>query len=107
MSTNYYARTPDTPANEDGLHIGQSAAGWEFLWQAHRDPQIKSVEDWREYLFQPDVRVVDEYGEEEDDLDGFLAWAIRSNAATVYKRTGEGVDFRDEHDRPFSYADFC
>ncbi|MBP2183877.1 hypothetical protein [Amycolatopsis magusensis] len=34
-TTNYYARILSTPAGDDGLHIGQHAAGSEFLFRAH------------------------------------------------------------------------
>lgn len=119
MSTNYYAVTPDTDPGDDGLHIGQSASGWEFLWQAHRDPEIKSVAGWREFLSRPEVTILDEYGREHD-LDDFMAWAtMRAHQVPdglhqirrprVEVGPMKIVDFRDEaaHGCPFSYIEFC
>lgn len=62
MSVNYYARTPETPAGEEGLHIGQSCTGVEFLFHAHPTLELTTVEAWREYLTRGDITIVTENG---------------------------------------------
>jgi hypothetical protein len=66
MSTNYYAFGPFPGGEQDGegLHIGQTAAGWVFLGRAHDDLGLTSREAWAEFLARPDVAIRNEYGRE-------------------------------------------
>lgn len=66
MSTNYYAFGPFPGGGSDGegLHIGQSAAGWVFLFRAHDAPDLASRAAWVEFLAQPGVVIRNEYGRE-------------------------------------------
>ncbi|WP_107661256.1 hypothetical protein [Nocardia suismassiliense] len=66
MSVNYYARTTQTPANNDGLHIGQHAHPCEFLWRAHPELGLTTVQAWSDYLAQPEIHIVAEHGLELD-----------------------------------------
>lgn len=60
MSTNYYAYGP--AIDPEGLHIGQSAAGWRFLFRGHPDLGLTTHAAWQRFLRQPGVRIEDEYG---------------------------------------------
>ncbi|MFH8867151.1 hypothetical protein [Streptomyces griseus] len=64
MSTNYYAFGPFPGGNPDGegLHIGQTAAGWRFLFRAHNSLGITTLPDWEHFLRAPDVTIRDECG---------------------------------------------
>lgn len=66
MSTNYFAFGPFTGGESDGegLHIGQTAAGWQFLWRAHPEQGLTSVLDWRPLLEQQATSIRSEYGVE-------------------------------------------
>ncbi|MBQ6358600.1 MAG: hypothetical protein IJI97_06610 [Clostridia bacterium] len=68
MGTNYYAFGPHKGKKADrvGLHIGKKSAGWKFLFRAHPNLQLTSLEQWVGYLSRPDVEVSDEYGAEID-----------------------------------------
>lgn len=60
MGTNYYAVKNGPSINIGALHIGKSSAGWKFNFQGYQDElNIKSIEDWKEYL--KDKYIVDEY----------------------------------------------
>jgi hypothetical protein len=64
MSTNYYGYYKgEDPAKDEGIHLCQSAAGWEFLLQA--DPS-EGITDIRSWLRQLDTfeRICNEYGRE-------------------------------------------
>lgn len=63
MSTNYYAFGPfpgGDPSGE-GLHLGQSAAGWRFLFRAHPEQGLTTLDDWLQFLRRDDVNIRDEY----------------------------------------------
>lgn len=54
------------------LHIGKSSCGWKFLFQGYENAEgifdeeiyISSVEDWKEYLKNPKIIILDEYDQE-------------------------------------------
>ncbi|MFI1525498.1 hypothetical protein [Streptomyces griseus] len=64
MSTNYYAfgPFPGGDPHGEGLHIGQTAAGWRFLFRAHNSLGITTLPDWEHFLRALDVTIRDEYG---------------------------------------------
>ncbi|MFF9628356.1 hypothetical protein ACF1GQ_05125, partial [Streptomyces fradiae] len=64
MSTNYYAHGPFPGGDPDGegLHIGQHAAGWRFLFHAHPSLGLTTLDDWRPFLRQPGTTLKDECG---------------------------------------------
>ncbi|MYX67381.1 hypothetical protein K388_05560 [Streptomyces sp. KhCrAH-43] len=66
MSTNYYAfgPFPGGHADGEGLHIGQTAAGWRFLFRAHNSQGITTLPDWEHFLRNTDVTIQNEYGRE-------------------------------------------
>jgi hypothetical protein len=61
MSTNFYLRLPNTPEEEDGLHIGLRSGGWRFLFRAHEDLGLMCVSDWEKKFSEG--KIVCEYGE--------------------------------------------
>ena len=70
MGTNYYAeRAAGDPCSHCGrfevaerLHIGKSSAGWCFSLHVIPERELNSLEDWKEYLRQPNITIEDEYG---------------------------------------------
>jgi hypothetical protein len=62
MSVNYYACENDTPSIEDGLHIGKSSTGWDFLWRGHEKLNLVNRENWESYLDQLGITIVAEHG---------------------------------------------
>ncbi|WP_326642944.1 hypothetical protein OG884_05950 [Streptosporangium sp. NBC_01755] len=103
MSINYYAVTPETPEGEEWLHIGKHIANHEFLFRAHRDLGLITVEAWREYLSQPGVRLVTDHGWEESLAD-FMANATLRPADDPHGRLQlrKAASFRDERGVPFA-----
>lgn len=73
MSTNYYAfgPFPGGEATSEGLHIGQHAAGWRFLFASHPQLDLTTYKAWAEFIRRPDVTIRDEYGREitVDEMD--------------------------------------
>ncbi|MBB2749216.1 UNVERIFIED_ORG: hypothetical protein FHR35_009129 [Microbispora rosea subsp. rosea] len=110
MSINYYAVTPDTPQDEEGLHIGKHVGGKEFLFRAHPDLGLVTVAAWTEYLSRPDVKIMAESGYEEP-VETFLADATQRPAdlgpgqGHLWPR--QGVSFRAERGVPFADYEFC
>ena len=114
MSTNYYAITPETPEDDEGLHIGKHSGGREFLFRAHRDLGLVTVAAWTEFLSRPDVKVMAESGYEEP-WEEFMADATRRPADAIaagerrmwgWERTA--VSYRDDDARgvPFCEHEF-
>lgn len=68
MSTNYYAQGPfpggDTtgPDGDKGIHIGQHAAGWTFLFASHPQLGLITYKAWAEFIRRPGVAIKNEYG---------------------------------------------
>ncbi|WP_405479859.1 hypothetical protein [Streptomyces anulatus] len=103
MSTNYYAFGPFPGGDPDGegLHIGQTAAGWRFLFRAHNSLGITTLPDWEHFLRATDVAIRNEYGrdasvdemvemmEETTDREGFpLRPRFRSDDDHRYVTSG-------------------
>jgi hypothetical protein len=70
MGTNYYAEQAAGEACShcgrsdvaERLHIGKSSAGWCFSLHVIPERGLNSLEDWKEYLRQPNITIEDEYG---------------------------------------------
>ena len=66
MGTNYYL-TLDVCEHcgrgSERLHIGKSSAGWCFSLHVIPDEGINDLSDWEARWSQPNVRIVDEYGD--------------------------------------------
>lgn len=64
MSKNYYGFfANDDPARDEGVHLCQSAAGWEFLLQARSEDGVTDIHSWLRSLDEFYV-ICDEYGRE-------------------------------------------
>lgn len=66
MGCNYYAQTKPCPTCGNCTtmkHIGKSSIGWKFLFRAYTMSPT-SYKEWLEYLSNPDVIIIDEYGRE-------------------------------------------
>ncbi|MGW6600485.1 hypothetical protein [Streptomyces sp. NPDC055036] len=112
MSTNYYAHGPfpGGSTEEEGLHIGQHAGGWELLWRSHDEPGVICTDTWRNLLTGPGVTIRTEAGIVVP-LDDFWSHAtLRPVQASPYKalrpRPSAVIHWRDNRGCPFRNADF-
>ncbi|MET7975751.1 hypothetical protein ABZW44_22450 [Streptomyces mirabilis] len=106
MSTNYFAFGPFPGGEPDGegLHIGQSAAGWTFLLRAHDDLGLISRAAWVEFLEVPGVVIRDEYGREVSTKELIETISARRGANGLFlRRRG----FRSALDAHPHWADHC
>ncbi|MFE3392736.1 hypothetical protein ACFXI0_07885 [Kitasatospora indigofera] len=116
MSTNYYAVGPfpggDAAETRDGLHIGQSAAGWRFLFHSHPDLGIVTYDAWTEFLRRPDVTIRAESGYDltVEEMDAAMTanrdqrgWPLKARAAGHRLPDGYHLDGR----HTFCARDFC
>ena len=60
MSTNYFAITAETPEGDEGLHIGQHAAGSVFQFRAHTDRALTSARAWYRWMEMHDALILSE-----------------------------------------------
>lgn len=110
MSTNYYAKWPNQPADEEGLHIGKHSGGCEFLWRAHKDLSIRSTQEWRRFLDHPWVTIVAEYGSEREFGDFWQLATTPGGKPTQDQAVPEGYGYRTWRDAdgyPFADYEFC
>ena len=76
MGTNFYARrlispAKDTcptcghsePAKHEERHIGKSSVGWNFMLHVYPEEGIHDLKDWEPILRDPDVVILNEYGD--------------------------------------------
>lgn len=69
MGTNYYIKKKERKVKEPDLHIGKNSWGWQFSFQAYEaddyygTPELKSKEQWLEYIFLNSDSIYDEYNE--------------------------------------------
>lgn len=93
MSTNYYAFGPFPGGDSagEGLHIGQTAAGWRFLMRAHGGLGLTSFAAWREFLRQPGVVIRAEHG---------VQMTVEEMEATIRERTWGDGQPRKRRNRP-------
>lgn len=112
MSTNYYWHTNLCVAcgRSDRHHIGKTACGWWFLFQAHDEDsplgKVRSYADWQRVL-SSDGQILDGYGQLYAPAD---FWAmVRSTRRTDWKnhhRLYPQRSFVDADGWPFSECDF-
>lgn len=69
MSTNYYIKHKIRKVNEPDLHIGKNSFGWQFSFRAYEadeyyeTPELKSKQQWVEYIFLNSDSIFDEYNQ--------------------------------------------
>lgn len=64
MGTNYYTVTKKCPVcghKPEGIHLGKSSAGWQFLFQYNGGEYYKNVKEMKEWLKSKQIE--NEYGE--------------------------------------------
>jgi hypothetical protein len=73
MSTNFYGyRAGESHVHDRGVHLAQSAIGWEMLLQARPEDGITDIHSWLRQLDTFEV-IRDEYGRELS-VDELLEW---------------------------------
>jgi hypothetical protein len=106
VSTNYYAfgSFPGGEVSGDGLHIGQTAAGWTFLFRAHDELGLTSRSAWAEFLGSPGIAISNEYGREVPVAEMVETMTARRGAdGLLLRRRG----FRSALDAHPDWADRC
>lgn len=98
MSTNYYAFGPFIGGGE-GLHIGQTAAGWRFLFRRQSHLGLTTFADWSEFIDRSDVTIRNEYGRE------VTAEEMRQTMTETSGYQGAPLRRRFHHDSPDQYTD--
>lgn len=72
MGTNYYAIKNKISLRPSSVHIGKSSLGHKFLFRGYSGEElgidyeklnISSVEDWKKYLYDNELVILDEYDE--------------------------------------------
>lgn len=97
MSVNFYAFGPGI-TDPEGLHIGQAAAGWRFLFRAHPDRGLTTLADWEAFIARGDITIQNEYGRDV---------ASEEMRQTMTETTGfEGAPLRPRfrYDTPSEYV---
>jgi hypothetical protein len=64
MGTNYYTKEKKCKAcghKPDGIHLGKSSGGWQFIFQYNGGQYYKNVAEMKEWL--KDKIIEDEYGQ--------------------------------------------
>lgn len=105
MSTNYYVRTADTMASDEGVHLGKTAAGHPFMFRGHPDLGITTYEAW--LSLARSGQIVTEY-EAEVTLDELVATI--EDARTRWGRSVRSWTRDDEIDdqgHRFILVEFC
>lgn len=99
MSTNYYAfgPFPGGSADGEGLHIGQSSAGWRFLFRAHPDLGLTTFADWSALIDRDDVQIRNECGRE------VTADEMRQTMTETTGYRGAALRARFHYDSPDRY----
>jgi len=105
MSTNYYLQTEaEAKAEQDGMHLGLSAAGI-FMFRAYPKKNIISAQSLEQFLRQAPGTITNEVGETVtvDEFMQFVSIRRRpemsqfKNSETVLERKAirEGMRFKD------------
>jgi hypothetical protein len=111
MSTNYYVRTPDTPADDEGIHLGKRSIGWQFTFRAYPDPAkapapvtwpVVDTESWMRLLDLGNI--YDERGQIMTSTE--LLDVIESSIGGRTAR-GSADEFTDDAGARFIPAEFC
>ena len=111
MGCNYYAVKKKPSIKKEPLHIGKSSAGWKFLFQGYQDKEmnwnepplnINSIEDWKEYLKNDELVILDEEDNElsYDDFFKLVEKKQKENNPDDFTYSANINGYR------FSYNDF-
>lgn len=78
MATNYYAHSNFTSGDaRGGLHIGQSAGGFRFLFRSWPGDSLTTYQAWHDFLRQPGITILAEpgYNIAPDEMDRIMTAA--------------------------------
>lgn len=102
MGTNYYTVQKKPSLRSEIKHIGKSSAGWKFNFQGYESDNIKSVEDWKNYIKANDLVIINEYDEKVSFEDFFklVEEKQKENNAEDFKYSVNVNGYR------FSFSDF-
>lgn len=103
MGTNYYAHKDD---RDDRIHLTKTSGGWEPAIQWHagvygcscecNDHHYRNWEEFKEFVRQEDITVINEYGEEVDSeelIEKLIDWTKGTNRSQIRKENiREGVE---------------
>jgi hypothetical protein len=117
MSTNYYAHGPFPGGDtEEGLHIGQTAAGWRFLYRGWPEHGLTTAKSWYFFLLKNMSSIRDEY-DRPYTLDEFRLIANRAeggNGGQLKPRYGDRTNDQldvgqhiDPDGNAFYSGEFC
>lgn len=114
MSTNYYVRTSNTKAGDEGIHLGKTAAGWPFLFRAYPDDNDRPAEvtwDVTDYVTWAGLldlgQIVSEAGTlvDKDDLVALMDEYRHLNGRRGHRP--QGRQFVDKTGNLFTPVEFC
>ena len=125
MGTNYYIKKKERRVREPDLHIGKNSYGWEFHFQAYyedeyyRTPELKSKQQWMEYIFLNSDSIYDEY-DDNVSLEEFIELLELKKPGSVRehdnhknlnhhnecKKSGYKYTYNDNEGWSFSTTDF-
>ncbi len=107
MSTNFYLRTPETPEGDEGVHLGQYAAGG-FTFRAHPDRGVTDYESWLALARSGTVFAESGYEVTVDELvETAAASDIRASWAERGATRSGGRGFYDDEGRRWLAVEFC
>ena len=109
MSTNYYVRTPQTPPDDEGIHLGKWAAR-EFHFRAYPDAASRPNEvTWDVVDFESWTRLLD-LGQVETEAGRQVTAAemlIEVQPEPGWRPRIRHGQFTDDRGRRFSPYEFC
>lgn len=111
MPTNYYVTGRFVDGSGEGLHIGQTAAGWRFLFRAHPGHGLTTGPDWIAFLRENRVTIRNEYGREVsvDEMEKTITETEDAGGRLLRPRfrRDSGDHYIDSAGHAFSRVDFC
>lgn len=110
MSTNFYAFGPFRGGEPgSGLHVGQSAAGWRFLFRTHPDLGLTTHTAWQTFLRRPGIRIETEYGREvsPDEVDATMTEREGADGTLLKPRVSARTTLPDGWHLDPDYHAFC
>lgn len=115
MGTNYYMLSNNQTEcphcgqlHKEKVHIGKASAGWQFVFQAHKD--VRNINDWR--LKLKHSHIIDEY-DNDISYDDFFSMVdsrrdLQSHYEYVSNRYGSSIHrcYLDYEGHSFTDGDF-
>jgi hypothetical protein len=105
MSTNYYVRTPETAPGDEGVHLGQLAAGT-FTFRAHPERGVTYYEAWLAQLDKGVIYTESGYEVSREEMVKTAA-AMRRVPSWVERGSAFRGGFYDGMGRRWLTVEFC